>query len=351
MKKSFTLTCIYRAFIVYTLMMVCGINQITAQISASGQLKFDVPNTLSACASDTVCVTVYNNKAVKGTTYTGTVKLKVNIPGGTLMKLIPGSLTSKPTGAIQTAYTNNLLEVDVPLPAIGAGTKVCFLIQPDCNIGSVTPLPVFTAQATYPSGYPDPVQTVTSATANVGKGILTATPWGTPYSNAAASWGVQAGVNYDGVKISNTGYGNIKEILVKTTVPNKFTTNAVLDTWNAAYSVPNIPGILVSQTTNTDGSVTYIHKISGAALGSDNVLSPGETRVWSVFFKAPAECTQGQFKYEFSYSCADGLPACEAPVKSVSTRTVRDDFPNPVSTLDKYDKIDGCNDPKAYEFT
>jgi hypothetical protein len=320
-----------------------------AQTSASGQLKFDVPTTLSACASDTVCVTVFNNKAVKGTTYTGVVKLKVNIPGGVLMKLIPNSLFSMPTGATQTAYAGNVLEVDVPLPAIGLGTKVCFLVQPDCNIGTLLPLPLFTAQATYPAGYPDAVQTVTSAAANLGKGILTATPWGAQYSNAPASWGVQADPNYDAVRFSNSGYGDIKEVLVKTTVPNKFT-NPVLQAWDGTFSgAVNV--VLVAQVTNPDGSVTYIHKINGTALGSDNVLSPGETRVWSVYFKAPAECTQGLFKYEFSYNCGDGQPSCEAPVKTVSTRTVRDQFPNPVSVLDKYDKIDGCNDPKAYEFT
>jgi hypothetical protein len=362
MRKSFTHSNLCRAFIVYVLMM-CGVAKLTAQTSASGQLKFDVPTTLSACATDTVCITVYNNKAVKGITYTGVVKLQVNIPGGVLMKLLPNSLFSTPTGATQTAYAGNVLEVDVPLPAIGQGTKVCFLVQPDCNIGTLLPLPLFTAQATYPAGYPDAIQTVTSAAANVGKGILVLDAhnypgvWGpNSFFNAPAPIQGQGAGFYEIISITNSGYGDIKEVTHTMVLPAKFSSIEYY-WWRPGPTTGTVGSQGAHPVTSTtllpNGSTEFKIKVFGAAFGSDNVLSPGELVNLGMVLSTnpPIECGQFQIKHKVEYNCGDGQPACEAPLSITSTRTVRDDFPNPVAVLDKYDKIDGCNDPKAYEFT
>lgn len=211
------------------MMLFCNFGM--AQSSPSGQAKFLVPSSISACNNDTICIEVLNNKGQKGITYNGNITLEIDIPGGTLMKYILGSVHSIPTGANEVAYSGNKLTLSVPLPELGATTRVCFVVVADCNISNISGLPFFTGKITYPSGFPTPTENFTSIAMNVGVGNLFVQPYTTYFGPTAdQSQRVQGQEAYSVLFFSNTGYGDIRNVRVTRIANNILNANPNLFT-------------------------------------------------------------------------------------------------------------------------
>ncbi len=131
----------------------------------------------------------------------------MNIPGGVLMKYINNSAFSLPAGASQVSYAANKLTISVPLPALGATTRFCFVVVADCNISNISGLPFFTGKITYPSGFPTPMETFTSISMNVGVGNLFVRPYTTYFgSTASQQYRSQVQTGYSVLFFGNTGY-------------------------------------------------------------------------------------------------------------------------------------------------
>ena len=352
MKQSYLLS-----KLTFLLLFFVAITQnLQAQTSASGQVKIITPTTLSACNTDTIFLELTNVQGAKGVTYAGNVSMEIDIPGGTLMKYIDNSIISTPTGVSQTSYAGNKLTIALPLPAFGKTTKLQFLVQPDCNVGALTPLPSFKVKTTYPSGYPIATETIKSAAANVGKGELSVSGV-SGFTNALDPWAA-VGIT-DGLKLTNTGYGDIKEVTIKFTFPNEYVstygifTAIVIYDANVVNQLGANPWLPYGVGVPTSGNRTiYTAVIKGDNLGSDNVLSSGEILSLSAVLNAPQQCGQFKFDYEFSYTCGPNTPSCQIPVKYTSTRTVQAGTPTFSIAQNTFEKFDGCAKKKVkYTYT
>jgi SdrD B-like domain len=322
-----------------------NLNQLTtaskdATVTDSGQLTIGVSSLISACKVDTVTLTLTNNLSEKGKGYTGNVKLKIKIPGGSLIEYIPNSVITVPTSlASNTVFTSatSTLSTEIPLPVLGQKTVVKFAYRAGCDINAAAPLAPFEANITYPTGYPLTTETVISTASNVGKGQLTASGM-SGFVNTTASF---KGEWYDVGRFVNVGYGEIDNVRMKVTIPafltDSFISAGVSDNLLSGTQATPDPTIVtplqpnltaVSTITNSDNSKTYTYNLSGLALGTDNVMETNESRIVVLKFNDVNECNQGLIKYEYDFNCGGNTTYCQSPAVYSSTRTISTGVPN-----------------------
>ncbi len=349
--KTFKDTFFNKSYLVlWTFMILSYGSKVQAQSSPSGQAKFIVPSSLSACNNDTICIEVRNNKGQKGVTYSGNVTLEVEIPGGSLMKYINNSVHSIPSGVTQVSYVSNKLTVSVPLPVLGATTKVCFVVVPDCNITDVTGLPKFKGKVTYPSGFPTPMENFSSISMNVGVGNLFVQPYTTYFgSTAAQQYRTQGQTGYSVLFFGNTGYGDITNVRVTRTVDNALNANPNLFTAsNPGWDQPGSKGEIVSTSNNGTQTTTVFLMTSsndnGFNFGPDHKLAAGQAqdRLMHTTFTGPSQCGTWQISYVIEWLCADGSPSCQAPQYFTDVVTIGAGTPKLDAVLNTFDQPDGC---------
>ncbi len=308
-----------------------------AQTSPTRQATFVVPTTLSSCNKDTICVLVSNMQGGKGITYTGNVTLDIDIPGGTLIPYVSGSVNSFPAGATEVSYAANKLKISVPLPATGATTRVCFVVIPECSIATISGLPSFSGKITYPGGFPTASETFMSSLINVG------TPKLSMYN--FSNEGAFGGKTQLGYAISNTGYGNIDEVTLYTIVPNALVLDSVAISSSPNYKDASFtPTATMPVVTPYDATHSlYTYKLKGANLGNDGILEVGGYAFLVAFFKAPAACATYDFISWPDYTCKSGTQtACTPPVKIPSKIEISAGTPKLDGTLISAESPDGC---------
>lgn len=335
-------------FLLFSFVFLTGPNG-QAQSSPSGQAKFVVPSSISACNSDTICIEVMNNKGRKGVTYSGNATLEIDVPGGALVKYINNSVYSIPTGVTQLSYINNKLTVSLPLPILGATTKVCFVVVADCNITELGGLPKFNGKITYPAGFPTLMENFSSISMNVGVGNLFINPY-TYYFGPTANktlYRNQGQYSYSALYMSNTGYGDITNVKVTRTVDNALNVIPSLETWEGSnYGNPIVHGTLLS-TVNDGTTTTSVFSFNSGlinSLGADNKLAAGDDvdRIISSEFTAPNQCGSWEIKYKIEWLCADGSPSCQAPQYFTDVVTIGAGTPKLDAVLNSFEQPDGC---------
>jgi SdrD B-like domain len=331
-----------------------------AQISPSGQLNWDVPTSFASCTEDTVCLSLTNTKGVKGTAITGNVVLDISIPGGTIMPYVAGSLKIDGTTTMPTSVTggttpgsSTLLKVTVPLPLAGVTTKICFVVAPTCDISTLSPLPNFSVLATYPIGYPISSESHISVNSNIAKGsialgneTLTDIDYGTRIVNYFTE-------NFHAVNYTNNGFGNIDEVTIRAIVDNNLTflygRNFGTLTTNVIGPLNNNP---VSTVPGANNTTIYTFKLSGALLGADGILTPGESMNFALRLKTPANCGDYPINFEADFSCNANTPACDTPVKYAMTANIQAGIPILTTTNPIRTQYNGCEKlPMRYLFT
>ena len=324
--------CKLLTFLIFTMLLMVG--DLFAQTSPSGQVSFVTPTALSSCNKDTICINVTNLKGGKNNSYSGNVSLQVNVPGGTAIQYLSNSVSSLPTGATFVSYTGKQLTMSVPLPALGATTKVCFVVTSDCSIATLSPLPYFTGTVTYPSGYPIASEGLTSSTMNVGMPTLTV---GSVNLNKTVALGTN---NTSAISINNSGYGKIDNIKVTITRPSSFVLDSIL--------VKNSGNTLVYQqltpttTTVVGANTVRTYTLSGAALSPDNTLISGETiRIYDSY-TLPTGCATYNSQYQVEYLCAGGNTVCDKPITITDKTILGGGTPILTSTLVAAEYPDGC---------
>lgn len=324
--------CKLLTFLIFNMLLMVG--NLFARTSPSGQVSFVTPTALSSCNKDTICINVTNLKGGKNVSYTGNVSLQVNVPGGTAIQYLSNSVSSLPTGATFVSYTGKQLTMSVPLPALGATTKVCFVVTSDCSIATLSPLPYFTGTVTYPSGYPIVSESITSAAMNVGMPTLTVA--GVSLNKTA----VLGASNTSAISINNSGYGKIDNIKVTITRPSSFVLDSIL--------VKNSGNTLVYQqltpttTTVVGANTVREYTLSGVALSPDNALISGETiRIYDSY-TMPTGCATYNSQYQVEYLCAGGNTVCDKPITITDRTILGGGTPILTSTLGSAEYPDGC---------
>jgi hypothetical protein len=312
-----------------------------AQSSPSGQVSFVTPTILSGCNKDTICLNVTNNKGAKGIVYTGNVTLAVTIPGGTLVELLTGSVSSVPTGASQVSYssTSKVLTMSVPLPAVGATTKVCFAVVSDCNISTLTTLPKFSATITYPSGYPLTTESLTSTSLNVGSPALSVA--GLTFNKSV----IYNATNFESFKLTNSGYGNIDNFKITIVSPNVFTDSAAYVSSMAGNTAIGTQQGTITPISTTVGATetTKVYQFSGSPLfGGDGYLSPGESMAFTNAFTTPSVCGAWDVKIKVEVLCGNNKPSCIVPIEVTDRLTLSAGTPILTGSLISAEKPDGC---------
>jgi hypothetical protein len=319
------------------------------QLSPSGQAKFITPSLLSSCNRDTICIELMNVQGAKNTTYSGNVTLEVDIPGDTLVVYMPGSLSSVPSGATQVSYVNKKLIISVPLPALGATTKVCFVVRPDCNVSNMADLPNFLGKITYPPGFPTQPETFQSGDLNTGSAILNHSLFDlTTFGNPTPAFGEEFRVISN---VTNGGYGNVGEFYYYTVNANALNTYPavyfyVINT-NGVYHYPTPAFVAPISSVPYDATHTlYTYKFTGSNLGPDFLFTSGETIRIDQYLYAPNMCADYDLKRWSSYSCGAGKPLCQLPDTLYSHVKVAAGTPKLDGTLVSAEDMDGCPNKK-----
>ena len=282
-----------------------------AQSSASGLAKFVTPPFISGCNNDTIRIELQNLYGSKGIVYSGKVHLTVAIPDNPTIQYVGGSVASSPSGATSsTANAASTLDIDVPLPALGKTTVVKFVVRADCGVLKLNPLPQFTATVTYPTPYPVSSETLNSAVLSVGNAQLNITDaFGTNFSQIR-DYGVEGALP---INITNTGYGsvgNVKVTVVRPTV-QVYTVTRIRPADNTAILYGEPAPI---STTVVGSNTVQVFNLSGALLGSDGLLTPGEGIFMAHRTIAPNTCGIYDTKFTVEYQCANGGVACDAQI-------------------------------------
>jgi hypothetical protein len=320
-------------------------HEVAAQTTSSIS-KFVTPPFISGCNNDTIKIELTNLYGAKGVTYSGPVKYRVNVPAPGTIKYIGGSVSSVPAGAISTSATGNVVDIEVPLPALGKTTVIKFVVNADCNVLKLNPLPAFTAIATYPSPYPITGETFNSAVLAVGTAQL---------SISAQELNENIAFNtsqWSGIRIANGGYGSIDNVKVTITRPTVLTHDQAIST-NAAGAW-FIPGgnILPTTTTVVGSNTVYTYILKGVNLGSDGLLTPGERINFYDKFTTPNYCGIFDSKYVVEYQCAGGGTVCDEPQTITDRTTVAAGTPKLVGSNAKIEYPDGCPNKKvSYDIT
>jgi hypothetical protein len=316
------------------------------QTSPSGQAKFIAPSILSACNTDTICVEVTNLQGAKNTVYSGNVTLEIDIPGDTLIEFIAGSVSSVPAGATMVSYSNNKLIISLPLPNVGAITKVCFVVRPNCKVADLAELPNFKGKISYPSGYPTPTETFESGDLNVGSAILSHSPYADPFFNSSPPFNTQFRVISN---IANSGYGNMDELYYYTVHHNDFTgVVGYVYAISASNVYTNTAYIYPVSTTPFDATHTLRkYKLADVYLGADNTISPGETIRFDEYMNASNHCEIYTSKVWVDYTCGVGKPVCQIPDTLTATINVAAGTPLIAGTLVSAEDADGCPNKKV----
>ncbi len=307
---------------------------------ATSQSKIEVSANLSACKTDTVCLTISNLKGAKGEVYTGNVTVEIEIPGDSLLDYVSNSLTSNSVIS-NINYNQKKLSFEVPLASLFSSTKICFLIKPKCNITDLELSGKIIATVNYPSGYPISQEVISSSNLNF-LGISTVQSfYGGIYTNPILSFNSTERVIS---QLTNNGYGDIVEIYLYILHDNTLTKNGVIiynefgvnsDFPNANYPVD------FTSTTYDANSVLYRYKLSGAALGPDHIFTPGERLRIDDYFTTPNYCATVTSKRWLEPIC-ESASTCFKSDTLYSTIYVTAGTPNLSATLISSDTFDGC---------
>ena len=315
--------------------------KLEAQTSPSGQVKFITPTVLSACNTDTICVTLTNLQGAKGVTYAGNVSMEIDIPGGALVEYINSSVKSVPTGASQTSYAANKLTIGVPLPALGATTKICFVVRPDCNVANIGILPKFKAKVTYPASYPTPTETFNSAAMNIGKTVISHTLVNQTSNGNPTTF--YSGGYILATNLLNSGYG-IQNELIYTTINHKDMVYGSAEIYNTGgINAIGTPVAVTPLTTVTIGDYVYrTYQLTGTKLGPDFQFTPGETTQLRESLTNPAKCGSYKAKRFVNYTCGVGTPTCIKADTLYSNINVIAGSPKLDGTLISAEDPNGC---------
>jgi protocatechuate 3,4-dioxygenase beta subunit len=353
--NKFLLTCV-------AMLTTLLAHQATAQTSATGQLTIVTPQVLSACNSDTIEVQLINLDGPVCPTPGfggGLCTVTVNIPGDSLISYVAGSLSSNVVGGANfVSYVNKALTFTMPVPTFGSTTIAKFVIKPDCRIIDADELPVFTGSITYPVGYPTPTETFESPAMNTGSAILD-----NPASQAAVDNVVPFGQQFASVtRPINVGYGNLNTVeygvIVDTAMPSfnylYFYSANGLNAQGLTVPANTYHGyVLPTTAVKTQYDPThwlYKFTVSGANLGPDNALSPGEQMYLAAYFTPPSSCTTLTQKYYMSYSCP-GVSSAPCAIPDTLSGLIRIAAGTPILSGINYqiDSFDGCPN-KAGQF-
>ncbi len=321
--------------------------------------KFVTPAFISGCNNDTIKIVVTNlyeptsitctdKNGIPSSSYPDPVKIKVNVPGGTVIQYVAGSVSSDPTGAASSSPTGNTVDITVPMPAQGYSTIVKFVVRADCGVLKLNPLPQFSATVAYPTPYPIVGETINSPVLSVGNAQLNVTNGILGFSNQNIAYG---GNVFRCINIANGGYGNIDNITVTVESPDAFVETSTLTT---PYGYPYSYGLLtaVSTTPLGNGITRRVYKVAGNSLGTDGLLTPGETMGFCQELTAPNACGIYDAKYKVEYQCAGGGAACDAPQYITNRTTVSAGTPKLDGKLVSVEYPDGCPKKKiVYEVT
>jgi uncharacterized repeat protein (TIGR01451 family) len=315
--------------------------------TSSPVVKFVTPPFISGCNNDTIKVLITNIYGGKGVTYSGPVKLSINVPGSPTIKYIGGTVSSMPAGATSASATGSTVNIDVPMPALGQTTTVKFVINADCNVLKLNPLPQFTGTATYPSPYPITGETFNSAVLAVGNAQLNLVDSGTMNSTIPFN----TNVNNTNFFIDNGGYGSIDNVKITITRPTDLppTINRI---WNFP-STGNVANDWPPSTSTVVGLNTIeVLTVSGKYLGADGLLTPGERIQFVRRFTSLNECATYYSSYQVEYTCAGGSTVCDKPQTINSKITVAAGTPNLQASNKTIEYPDGCPKKKiSYDVT
>jgi hypothetical protein len=334
----------------FAVLLFCGMGfSAFGQSSVSGQARFVTPSTLSGCNKDTIWVEVANYQTgtctVSGAL--GNATVEVDIPGGTLVDYMSGSLSSMPAGAVFTSFAAKKLTFTVPMPNVGDITRAYFLVKSGCDIGTLTAPPVFEGKITYPASFPTGVELFSSAKMNTGTANIIQTPYpALSYFHAQPNFQQEFRVI---TNIDNTGYGAVAELVYTTihdnNIPLQYAGILVYNYGgiNTDYPVYHYAPVFSAVPYGTHQTLrTY--KISGLALGGDARFTPGETIRVDEYLAAPNFCASYDSKVHAKFECNGLATVCQKTDTLTANIKIVAGTPNMVGELVSADAADGCPD-------
>jgi SdrD B-like domain/Secretion system C-terminal sorting domain len=334
----------------FAVLLFCGMGlSAFGQSSPSGQARFVTPSTLSGCNKDTIWVEVANYQTGSCTVSgaLGNATVEVDIPGGTLVDYMAGSLSSMPAGAVFTSFAAKKLTFTVPMPNVGDITRAYFLVKSGCDIGTLTTPPVFEGKITYPASFPTGVELFSSAKMNTGTANIIQTPYpALSFFHAQPNFQQEFRVI---TNIDNTGYGAVAELVYTTihdnNIPLQYGGIYVYNYGgiNADYPVYHYAPVFSAVPYGTHQTLrTY--KISGLALGGDARFTSGETIRVDEYLAAPNFCASYDSKVHAKFECNGLATVCQKTDTLVANIKIVAGTPNMVGELVSADAADGCPD-------
>ena len=288
----------HRALWLFALALLAASHTAKAQNGLTEPVaKFVTPAFISGCNNDTIKIVITNlyeptsitctdKNGIPSSSYPDPVKIKVNVPGGAVIQYVSGSVSSDPMGAASSSPTGNTVDITVPMPAQGYSTIVKFVVRADCGVLKLNPLPQFTAMLTYPTPYPITTETINSAVLSVGNAQLNVTNGILGFFNQNIAYGENI---FRCIDIANGGYGSIDNITITLDSPDSLVATSTITT---PYGYPYSYGPLtaVSTTPLGNGITRRVYKVFGNSLGTDGLLTPGETIGFCQEGRAPNVC-------------------------------------------------------------
>jgi uncharacterized repeat protein (TIGR01451 family) len=334
MMTFYSLSRLHKALIFNILTLGWLSPNLHAQIACPTIMPRSIP--LSICSQADSLSFVYTNNSQNQRV--GTAKATIELPYGTKLRYRAGSVKGR-SGA-GSVTENNIADLNkpiftIPIPNYLEGVTVTFAVDVSCEALDLAraALPMMRITMDYTGAF-NPAASplldkMDSEPFNIQSAILTITP-----DMATRSLTKDSPFNRC-FTLRNTGYGSVDRVyLYDTTAVGA---NFISATIAGAAATP-----LATENITWNGKPATITKwvISGAALGSDGILSPNET-VDICENMMLADCGSFKTRFRVEYKCSENAAPCSTATGNTTIDT-DPGVPAMRPMVLNYEKPNGC---------
>jgi uncharacterized repeat protein (TIGR01451 family) len=305
-----------------------------AQITCPTIMPRSIPLSICSQADSLSFVYTNNNQNQR----VGTAKATIELPYGTKIRYRAGSV--KGTSSAGVVTENNVSDLNkpiftIPIPSYLEGVTITFAVDVSCDALDLAKaaLPKMKITLDYTGGFnpaANPLLDVSdSEPFNIQSAILSITP-----DNVARSLTKDSPFNRC-FTIRNTGYGSVDRVYL-------YDTTAVGANFVNATIAGTVATPIATENLSWNGAAATVTKfvISGAALGSDGILTPNET-VDICENMILADCGSFKTRFRVEYKCTPNGSPCSTATGNTTIDT-DPGVPAMRPMVLTYEKPNGC---------